>query len=396
MKHAGQRPYTFLSGDTVIHSSPTRLMRQGFLLNALVLGTLGLAAHSAGAVQAAARPTTLRVQRAEIMDRSGFEKPLVAYTMFVPAGWRTEGGVEYAGPNNCVPEQRISWKAADPAGVGAIQIVPEEKWSVSNFSTPSDNCLHVRLGNARQYLEWWVQRNRPGARVMDFRPRPDLVEPYKSMTMNADGIRSWADAGEILIAYVDRGRPVRESISSAMFFILNQMPSPMGQPIEVFQGSTAPGFAVRAPEGALDFKAIEAMRQSIHSAPEWQSRMTQAMNERNRVRNESNRQIAETNRRAAADRSAIIANTARDINEIQMGTWQSTNQSMDRTQRESIESIRGVETYNDPHYGGTVQLSNQYQHAWQLTDGSYILTDDPNFDPSRALNLQGQRLRPAQ
>jgi hypothetical protein len=77
-----------------------------------------------------------------------------------------------------------------------------------------------------------------------------------------------------------------------------------------------------------------------------------------------------------------------------MGTWQSRNESMDRTQRESIESIRGVETYNDPHYGGTVQLSNQYQHAWQLRDGSYLLTDDPNFDPAR-LNLQGTKLRVA-
>jgi hypothetical protein len=78
-----------------------------------------------------------------------------------------------------------------------------------------------------------------------------------------------------------------------------------------------------------------------------------------------------------------------------MGTWQSRSESMDRQQRETIEGIRGVETYNDPHYGGTVQLSNQYQHAWQLRDGSYLLTDDPSFDPARALNIQGTRLRPS-
>jgi hypothetical protein len=79
-----------------------------------------------------------------------------------------------------------------------------------------------------------------------------------------------------------------------------------------------------------------------------------------------------------------------------MGTWQARNQSMDRTQRETIESIRGVETYNDPHYGGTVQLSNQYQHAWQLRDGSYVLTDDVNFDPNRAFGVQGTLLQRTQ
>jgi hypothetical protein len=123
--------------------------------------------------------------------------------------------------------------------------------------------------------------------------------------------------------------------------------------------------------------------------------MNQVMAERSRIAMDHNRRMGEINRQGAADRSAIIANTARDINEIQMGTWQSRNQSMDRQQRETIEGIRGVETYNDPHYGGTVQLSNQYQHAWQLRDGSYLLTDDPNFDPARALNIQGTRLRPA-
>jgi hypothetical protein len=152
------------------------------------------------------------------------------------------------------------------------------------------------------------------------------------------------------------------------------------------------GFAMRMPEGALSFKMIEALRQSIHSAPEWQSRMNQAANERNRIAVESNRQMAETNRREAAKRSEIIAQTGREIADIQMGTWQSRNESMDRQQRETIEGIHGVETYNDPHYGGTVQLSNQYQQAWQLRDGSYVLTDDVNFEPGRDLGVTGQKL----
>jgi hypothetical protein len=322
------------------------------------------------------------------MDRRGFERPLVAYTMFVPAGWRGEGGVEYSTPGGCLPDQRLSWRAAQPGGVGEIQIIPEEKWSAANFPVESP-CQQSAVSDIRSYLQGWVQRNRPGARILDFRPRPDLAEPFKRIAQQGNGMRSWADAGEVLLAYEVNGRPVRESISSAGFFIHTQMSG-----MEMIQGGTAPGFAMRMPEGALDFKAVEALRQSIRSSPEWQGRMNQAMAERGRINAEHNRRMAEINQQGVAQRSAIIANTAREINDIQMGTWQSRNESMDRQQRESIESIRGVETYNDPHYGGTVQLSNQYQHAWQLRDGSYVLTDDPSFDPSRVLNVQGTKLRP--
>jgi hypothetical protein len=319
---------------------------------------------------------------------------MVAYTLFVPAGWRGQGEIEYP-QDNCGLSQKINWTATAPDGAGAIQIIPEDKWSTSNFPTPPDNCLHAPITSARQYLEWWVQRHRPGARVLDFRPRADLASPFQRIAQEGNGMRSWGEGGEILIGYQQRGRPVRESISTAVFFIQTQIPSMTGAPMEMLQGLTAPGFAMRMPEGTLDFKAAEALRQSIRSAPEWQTRMNQVMAERSRIAMDHNRRMGEINRQGAADRSAIIANTARDINEIQMGTWQSRNQSMDRQQRETIEGIRGVETYNDPHYGGTVQLSNQYQHAWQLRDGSYLLTDDPNFDPARALNIQGTRLRPA-
>ena len=357
-------------------------------------------ALQAGRPEPAARPRTvtpLRVQRAEIIDRQGFEKPMVAYTMFVPAGWRSEGGVEYAQVNSCGPASRINWKATAPDGVGAIQFIPEEKWSGASFQLPDDGCVRARISAARPYLEWWVLRNRPGAKILDYRPRPDLAKPFEAIVQNSEGMRSWADAGEILLGFQHGGRPVREAISSAGFYILTQMPSlNPGQSQELLQGMTAPGFAMRMPEGALDFTMIEALRQSVHSAPEWQARMNQSANERNRIAMESNRQMAETNRRAAAERSAIIAQTGREISDMQMGAWQSRNESMDRTQRERIEGIRGVETYTDPHYGGTVQLSNQYQHAWQLKDGSYVLTDDVNFDPARDLGLQGQRLQPAQ
>ena len=47
-----------------------------------------LAAGAAGAAP-------LRVQPVEIVDRQGFERPLRAYTMLLPAGWRHESQVAW-------------------------------------------------------------------------------------------------------------------------------------------------------------------------------------------------------------------------------------------------------------------------------------------------------------
>jgi hypothetical protein len=364
---------------------------------ALAFGLGTLVYSSVAAQQAASAP--LRVQRQEILDRNGFEKPLVAYTLFVPSGWRGEGGVEYPMNDPCGLVNRLRWRATAPDGIGTLEITPEEKWSAANFPVPGNQCPMSQASGAKQYLEWWVQRNRRGARVMDFRPRPDMLKGMESLnTTNPQiGLRSWVDAGEILIAYDLNGKQVREAISVTAFFTHTRMPS-LGNnpPMELLQASTGPGFAMRMPDGALNFKMIEALRQSIRAAPEWNARMRQANDRRHQATMNANRQMAADNMREIQKRGEIMANTRAEIIAMQMGTWQSRNESMDRQQRETIESIRGVETYNDPKYGGTIQLSNQYQHAWQLRDGSYVLTDDVNFDPNRAFGVQGQLLQRTQ
>lgn len=381
----------------MVPSIPWTSVFRTAIAGAIALGAIGIDLTDSSAQRPSA---PLRVQRAEIIDRQGFEKPLVAYTLLVPAGWKAQGAIEWTPFGQCAPMYVVNWKAIAPDGAGAMQVIPAEKWNASTLSPqPSDGCLHSDASTTRQYLEWWVRRNRPGARVLDYRPLPELLEKLRWLESSQPelGMRTWVDAGELLISYDMSGRPVREAITSINSFIHTRMPS-LGPepPPELLQGEAMSTFAMRMPAGALDFKHVSALRQAVHAAPEWNGRVLQVINERARITNESNRVIAEQNRRGAAERSAIIARTGREVNEIQMGTWQSRNESMDRTQRESIESIRGVETYNDPKYGGTVQLSNQYQQAWQLSDGSYVLTDDLSFDPQRAFGVPGQRMKVTQ
>ena len=66
----------------------------------------------------------------------------------------------------------------------------------------------------------------------------------------------------------------------------------------------------------------------------------------------------------------------------------------DRTHRETMEAVRGVETYLNSS-GQPVQLDYTYRNAWQLADGSYFLTNDASFNPNATFNMDGRQLQAA-
>lgn len=44
------------------------------------------------------------------------------------------------------------------------------------------------------------------------------------------------------------------------------------------------------------------------------------------------------------------------------------------------QGTRGVETYRNPSTGETIDLSNQYGHAWVNNRGEYLLSDQEGLD----------------
>lgn len=332
-----------------------------------------------------------RVKRVEIMDPSGFEKPLVAYTIMLPVDWRSQGGVVWGQNMACgASGYDMNFAAMSPDGRTGVQLIPSANWTWNNFSGPQNNCIFAPIQSAQQYLEFFVSQARPGARVIDFRPRADLAEPLKQMNsvmpMAGGEQRSWVDAGEVLIGYNANGVDTRETVAAVVYVNHARMEGGVGMgQMEFLSGAAMSAWSMRAPNGQLDFTFSELLRKSIVAAPEWSQRIAR-----------HNAKISQTNLKGARDRSAIIAKTNSDILDIQMETWRSGNESSDRIQRESTEAIMGVETYNDPYYGGTVQLDHTYDNAWQLNDGSYVLTNDAMFEPYRDLGVDGQRLEAAQ
>lgn len=336
----------------------------------------------------------IRVKRAEVIDRSGFEKPLTAMTILIPADWRSEGGVVWGAKSACSAGSgyTVNFNATSPDGQSGVHFLPSFNWVWNNFSggDPSGACPFLQMTSAQQYLEYLVSQMRPGARVLDFRARPDIAKDFEQLNsvspMPMGEMRSWVDSGEVLIGYTENGAELRETIAAVVIFNRTLMRGSMGMAdSDIITAAALPGFAMRAPNGKLDFNFTETIRRSARPGREWAARIAQ-----------HNAKISQINLKGARDRSRIAAQTSEEIRQMQQDTWRMQNESSDRMSRETSEAIRGVETYNDPYHGGTVELDHTYENAWQLNDGSYVLTNDAMFQPFRDLGVDGQKLQPVE
>ena len=346
-------------------------------------------------------PGSLRVERAQIVDRQGFEKPLVAATMLVPAGWRHEGAVDWKPGVPCSSGYSLRLTAQSPDGSGAIELLPGEAWGATNFGTKAGDCPTASFRTSKEYLTAWIQRHRPGARALDFRPRPDRSSGGPQQNMPGGGyFRSWVDTGQALIAYAQDGRDMRETLAVTISFAESQFNGLNGQKMRTLNGQSHGVLAWRAPEGRLDFRQFDAVWQTLRPGEEWQSRINAAQSQMARENAQTQARISQIQGEMSretmahiAKRGQIRAQTRADIADIQNQTYRARDASSDRMQRDTIKTIREVETYREPRGGGVVELPNHYNHAWQLKDGTYFLTDSPAFDPARDLGVAGERLQ---
>jgi hypothetical protein len=114
------------------------------------------AASTALDVEADGLPAgALHVEKAMIVDATGFEAPLAATTLFLPAGWRSAGGVFWGQEFACTNGYNFNWTATSPDGRTSIAVLPQQKWESNNYGAApsSPGCQAAPFTNVRQYLE---------------------------------------------------------------------------------------------------------------------------------------------------------------------------------------------------------------------------------------------------
>ncbi len=332
--------------------------------------------------------TMLWLDPAVVVDGYGQDRPMAAFTLFVPHGWKPVApGVVWGPQFACTDYYNFDWRAVSPDRVSAVGILPMANWEYNNTGNPRalrPGCTSLQISDVQGYLTAAVQRYWPGARILDFRRDPAASTPPTPMQMVAGQGESHVDAGEVLFAYTANGQDMRGTAKARVTFSNVQLPAPGRSDLQFMNASAEAGLFVVAPNGQLNVKLASAIAKSVQLNPPWIRLMTDYIR---RLR--AGEQIAER------QRQGIWQNTNAQIAQMRSETWDANQRSSDARARAASESLRDVQTYKDPDVaGGTTELSNAYSGAWRLKDGSYALSNDVNFDPYRDLGIDGQKLEP--
>lgn len=330
-----------------------------------------------------------------------------SHVVLAPVGWKVEGGGWWPPPQlfKILPSQDIKVTAPDGRQVhvgpamAAVDIRPSEvilqqlgMVRPPEGSIDAGNLVLYMPDNLMQWRSWLQDTILPKAypqarniRVTNLSVVPEMtamlqraIEPMKQQHMQLAQqsqmmgvpMNAFAD-GAFLSAHVTLEEDGQQwemlfVFGHAFFGTDTQMGRQIHWVIE-------PNIGFRAPAGQLEsnMPLLMTIANSVQQTPQWTRMKADHMAKMN--------QIAI---KGAADRSRIIAESNREIGRIITEGYQARQASQDESHRQFINAIRGVEEYNDPSKEYPVQLPNNYQHVYSNSNGDYILTNDPMYNPN--------------
>jgi len=125
---------------------------------------------------------------------------------------------------------------------------------------------------------------------------------------------------------------------------------------------------------------------SHHTNPVWLEAQRDFFTRLSRIEHRGNMERI----RLAGEQSRAYADEQARSSDQRMRTWEQRQASGDRLHAEEVRAIHGVEQWSDA--SGTVELNEGYKEAWSRPDGTYLLSNDPLFDPNVAFKENWSRM----
>lgn len=340
---------------------------------------------------------TYRMKMIKVLDQYGFEKPMPTLSMLIPTDWQSEGATTWKIKDKCNGVQ-TTLRATGPDG-RAYEIFPDFSWvwaddpkylqqsarQTAQFGAKP--CDVMPPMSAQEYLHRNLARVRPNAQLVGIEPAPKLTEILQRQAREAEqagipyGIKRQVrpDAIRARLRYSVDGRQVEEFLFVTTVTTGTLSP---GLNLQTNQRTQTYSYncvarmeADRATQGQLDssLNFFSLMSSTARFNPEWQARIAgQAL------------AMQKIQAKGISDRSKIVAKSAEDTAAIRKQMYENQQKGQDRTNLQFSQNQRGVETYRNPDTGETVDLNNNYGHAWVNNSGVYLLSDQPTLDPTVA------------
>ncbi len=339
------------------------------------------------------------LERLRVMDTAGFGEPVAAYSFLVPKGWQSQGGITWKVGETCTSEaieNRVTVRSPD--GAYQIDVFPTRQWdwwddpmTLQAQREQQQNPLFRRCPiaepmDAAAFLQGPMAQM-TGATVTHVEPAEQLGqllrESQQANQMYQQAgvpLESRPSAAVATLAYPDGGVGLALAVVNCL---VAQMPNlATGGQSASYQCVAQTQVALEAPAGreAEARQILATAMSSLRLNPNWQQAASQILQD---VRN---MEMAET-----AKRAAILKEAQEYSANLQKRTWEGSEASRDRINEAWGQTLRGVEAWSDGT-DTTVELQAGYGEAWSRPDGSYILSNDPLFDPNVVLQEDWKRL----
>lgn len=368
------------------------------------------------------------LERVRFMDTQGFEQPAEAFSILLPKGWKHQGGVVWKGFNECRGEMiSAKWSVSSPDGGITYTVLPNHSWaSASDMMMMMQNLqMQAQQGgcevggpmDAASYLrEVMAPRELQGATITGLKENTEVAREMERMAAQTKAaFEQWGGQATLqpsaIIAQL-RWNDGTEGLALVSVLNVINVSQNMytGEYQQLTNSNASERSILRFPADRRDEaeRVLASIKSSYRTNPQWKQAVegyfAQLRQHQDRLHHQRMAAIdAQTaaNTRAHNQRMADIqaqgaASTARFNDRMgamdqQMRSWEQQQSSQDRQHTQFIKAIREVETWNDGS-NGRVELSSGYNHAWSRGDGSYILSNSPNFDPSSV--FQDQQWKP--
>lgn len=347
-------------------------------------------------------------ERRRVMDKNGFSEPVEAYSLLIPKGWSVDEKIDWH-INPMYPGKSGTFamlKAVSPDGAFSFQIFPSYTYlwqddpGMRQYNGPDDDYSGtLQPLDAEQYVRTqMLQHKLAGARITQVQQQAEAVAKIQrdfnkaaaeirqfggNPTLNASAITAnlqWNDGSE--------GKFV-----CGMGIIETAIPNNYtGGYNVIYTGSVSPRILMRYPASRKEEgeKIYATILGSVLIRQAWSDQVNSYWRQWRQQRDFQHRQkIAFMDEQTRDMGRRAIQQGQENLKRMDnnMRTWEQQQQSQDRMHNAFIKTIRGVEHYQDAN--GRVELSSGYNHAWSRGDGSsYILSNNPNFDPSSVLQDQ--------
>lgn len=334
---------------------------------------------------------TIEVKRIQIYDQQGPAGPMLAYETLIPKTWDTKGGIMWSqadGPNGCFTGAKLVWGAGTKDETYGVAFMDPMSWGVSNSGPVRFMCLQQDLTDAEAVMRAYFQAvsSVMQVQILDVQ-RPQEIQPVTQM-IGQNWQRSWQGGGMMAKTWAD-GVLIKARVKSSsgendayVMAFTTHVESRYGQTM-FRNGRTAMVVSLFTPVGKLEegHPGFAPILNNLRVNPQWRKVEAQWWSQKLR-----------TPRPGRAGSSAGASAASTSIGDMMFDSWKKREGIKDAGHAKSVNSIWEVQPWQTSS-GSTVLLNQNYNHAWELDNGSIVLTNNANFSPMQAFNQTGQMMQ---